>query len=73
MTATKDIDAVVSSQNLPTEFQRRSNTHRGDEPRIAAVLSGIIPVRVADEVISPSLLRLNLVVPASTVSLTLAR
>jgi hypothetical protein len=65
MTATKDIDVVVSTQALPSEFQRRSSARRSEEPKIAAMLSGIINHLRSDEVICPTLLRRNLIVPAS--------
>ncbi len=65
MTATRDIDVTVSSHNPPLEFRRPCGKVRIGEARIAAVLSGLITVRPIDEVICPSLLRRNLIVPSS--------
>ena len=65
MTATRDIDVTVSSHSTPLEFRRPCGRERSGEARIAAVLSGLITVRPVDEVICPSLLRRNLVVPSS--------
>ena len=65
MTATKDIDTLLSSQDLPMELARAISTnHQSDEPRIATMLSGMFVARQDDEVICPLMLRRNLLVPA---------
>jgi hypothetical protein len=65
MTATKDIDSILPSQDLPEEFLHRpSSAHPSEEPRVTSMLSGMIAVRHHDDVICPLMLRRHLVVPA---------
>ena len=65
MTATKDIDTLLSSQDLPIELARlASSSHPRDEPRVASMLSGVFTARQQDDVICPMMLRRNLLVPA---------
>lgn len=64
MPATKDIDTILSSQDLPMELVRlASSHHQSDEPRVASMLSGMVAARHQDEVICPLMLRRNLIVP----------
>jgi hypothetical protein len=65
MSATKDVDTLLPSQDLPLEFLRlASNSHPGEEPKVAGMLSGMVAARQTDEVICPLMLRRNLIVPA---------
>ncbi|MET0531461.1 MAG: hypothetical protein ABW003_24540 [Microvirga sp.] len=65
MTATNDVDTILSSQDLPVELWRLSSSlHPGDEPKVASMLSGMTALRHEDEVICPLMLRRNLVIPA---------
>jgi hypothetical protein len=65
MTATKDVETILSSQDLPAELQRlASSSHQGDELGVASMLSGMVAARQGDEVICPLMLRRNLIVPA---------
>jgi hypothetical protein len=65
MAAIKDIDTILSSQDLPEELMRcGSSSHQGDEPEVASMLSGMIAARRQDDVICPLMLRRHLIVPA---------
>jgi len=65
MTATQEIDTILSGQDLPMEFLRLpSSSHPGAEPRVASMLSGMIAARHQDEVICPLMLRRDLLIPA---------
>jgi len=64
MRPTSDIDTIFSGQDLPLELTRPSSARDAEEGNIASVLSGLTCARQDDEVISPSLLRRNLVIPA---------
>ncbi len=64
MISTKELDEVLSSQELPLELRRAWTVHRSEEPRPGLMLSGIADNKDQDEVIPPHLARQNLVVPA---------
>ncbi|HEX2136328.1 MAG TPA: hypothetical protein VHG30_10550 [Microvirga sp.] len=65
MTATKDLDTLLSSLDLPIELARlASSSQPRDEPRVASMLSGVFAARPQDDVICPMMLRRNLLVPA---------
>lgn len=65
MTATRDVETILTSRSLPMEFLRTvSSSHEGPEPKVASMLSGMITAQQQDEVICPLMLRRNLVVPA---------
>lgn len=65
MTATKDVDMVLSNQDLPPEFIRlASSHHEREEPEVATMLSGVKSERRPDGVICRLMLRRNLLVPA---------
>jgi len=64
MIPTKELDDVLLSQDLPLELRRAWTVHRSEDQRPSLMLTGIVDHREQDEVISPYLLRQNLVVPA---------
>jgi hypothetical protein len=65
MTTTKDIETLISDQDLPVELLHLStSTHQSEEPYVAGMLSGMVVARQHDEVICPLMLRRNLVIPA---------
>jgi hypothetical protein len=65
MPATRDIDTILASQDLPMELMRLASSHHpSDEPQVARMVSGMVAARHQDEVICPLMLRRNLVVPA---------
>lgn len=71
MTATKEFDTLLASQGLPMELLRLpTSSHRGEEPRVASLLSGMIAARQPDEVICPLMLQRNLVIPAHQGAIT---
>lgn len=70
MTATREIDTIFASDDLPLELRRLSTSHQAEETKIGSMLSGVIAARHQDEVICPYMLRLNLVVPAHQGALT---
>jgi len=71
MTATKDIETLCASQDLPMELARLiSSTHERDEPQVASMVSGVVAARQQDDVICPLMLRRNLLVPAHHGSVT---
>lgn len=63
MTSTNELDTLSSSHDLPPELKRQSDARQADLSEIAAMVSGIVPNRQQNEVIPPSLLCRNLVVP----------
>ncbi|MCB8820170.1 hypothetical protein [Microvirga rosea] len=70
MTATNELDAILSQEMVPDEFCRlASSAPPRDKPLVASVLSGIVPVRQQDGVLCPLMLRRHLVVPSSLSSL----
>ncbi|QFU15917.1 hypothetical protein [Microvirga thermotolerans] len=69
MTATNELDAVLAQEMVPDEFCRlASSTPPREKPLVAALLSGIVPVRQQDGVVCPLMLRRHLVVPSSRAS-----
>lgn len=65
MTATNELDAILSKEDLPDEFCRlASSSPPSDKPSVASMLSGIVPSGEQDEVMCPLLLRRHLIVPA---------
>jgi hypothetical protein len=65
MTATNELDAVFSQEELPDEFSRlASSSPERDRPSVASMLSGIVPASQQDEVTCPLMLKRHLVVPA---------
>jgi hypothetical protein len=71
MTATKDIETLCATQDLPMELARLiSSTHERDEPRVASMVSGVVAARQEDDVICPLMLRRNQLIPAHDGSVT---
>ena len=64
MTPTKDFDDVLFTHDLPLELRRGWTVHRTEDRRPNLLLTGVIGPEEQDDVISPYLLRQNLVVPA---------
>ncbi|MBF9231963.1 hypothetical protein [Microvirga alba] len=65
MTATNELDAILSQEELPDEFCRlASSAASRDKPSVASMLSGIVPTSEQDEVMCPLLLRRHLIIPA---------
>ena len=63
MTPTKERDDGLLSQDLPLELRRAWTVHRSDDHR-GLMLTGVVGNAEQDDVISPYLLRQNLVIPA---------
>ena len=63
MTPAKEFNDVLQSQYLPLELRRAWTVHRSQDHRADRMLTGIID-NEQDEVISPHLLRQNLLVTA---------
>ena len=64
MTPTKEFDDVLQSHDLPPELRRAWTVHRSEDHCPNLMLTGVVGYKDRDEVISPYLLRQNLVVPA---------
>ena len=64
MTPTKELDDVLLSHDLPLELRRAWTVHRSEDHRPNLMLTGVVGNEERDDVISPYLLRQNLVVPA---------
>ncbi len=66
MTATNELDAVLSREELPDEFCRlASSSPPRDKPSVASLLSGIVPgCEPHDDAVCPLMLRRHLVIPA---------
>lgn len=65
MTATNELDAIFSQEELPDEFSRlASSSPERDRPSVASMLSGIVPASQEDGVTCPLMLKRHLVVPA---------
>jgi hypothetical protein len=64
MIPTKATDLELSSQDLPLELRRAWTVHRSEDPHHDLVLTGVVPEKEQDGVISPYLLHQNLVVAA---------
>jgi hypothetical protein len=64
MTPAKELDDVLLSRDLPLELRRAWTVHRSEDSRPNLMLTGVVDYKERDEVISPYLLRQNLVVPA---------
>ena len=64
MIPSKATNPDLSSQDLPLELRRAWTVHRREDLHPGLMLTGIVTEREQDEVISPYLLRQNLVVPA---------
>ena len=63
MAATKDVDTVLSSHDLPLEFRHQSSAHEGEERKVVFRLSGVIAGRQLDEVICPNLVGETSIIP----------
>ena len=64
MTPTKELDDVRLTHDLPLELRRAWTVHRSEDLSFDLMLTGVVGQKERDEVISPYLLRQNLVVPA---------
>ncbi|MCB5176392.1 MULTISPECIES: hypothetical protein [Microvirga] len=66
MTATNEVDAILSREELPDEFCRlASSSAPGEKPSIASMLSGVVAAcEQHDDAICPLLLRRHLIIPA---------
>jgi hypothetical protein len=64
MTPTKEADDILASRALPLELRRGWTVHRSEHSRGDLMLSGIVGSKDGDEVISPYLMRQNLVLAA---------
>jgi hypothetical protein len=64
MIPTKELDDALRSHDLPPELRRAWTVHRSEDHRSNLMLTGVVGYEEQDEVISPYLLRQNLVVPA---------
>ncbi len=64
MTPTKELEDVLLSNELPLELRRGWTVHRSEDPHSNMMLTGVVGYKERDEVISPYLVRQNLVVPA---------
>jgi hypothetical protein len=53
MAATKAVETVLSSLNLPLELRHRSSARESEERKVVSRLSGVITARQPDEVICP--------------------
>ena len=60
----KEIDDVLLSHDLPLELRRAWTMYRSEDHRPNLMLTGVVAYEEQDELISPYLLRQNLVVPA---------
>ena len=63
MIPTKELDEVLLSHDLPLELRRAWTVHRSEGQHPNLMLTGVVN-KEQDEVISPHLLRENLVVQA---------
>ena len=64
MTPTKELDDVRFTHDLPLELRRAWTVHRTEDSSFDLMLTGVVGQEERDEVISPYLVRQNLVVPA---------
>ena len=64
MTSSKERDDVRFTHDLPLELRRAWTVHRTETSSPDLMLTGVVEDKEQDEVISPYLLRQNLVVPA---------
>jgi hypothetical protein len=66
MTATNELDAILSREDLPDEFCRlASSSPPRDKPSVASLLSGIVPAcEQQDDAMCPLMLRRHLIIPA---------
>ena len=64
MIPTKVMDCDPASHDLPLELRRAWTLHRSEDVHQGQMLTGVVSDKEQDEVISPYLLRQNLVVPA---------
>jgi hypothetical protein len=64
MIPAKEIDDARFAHDLPLELRRAWTVHRTEASSPDLMLSGIVGEKERDELISPYLLRQNLVVPA---------
>ena len=60
----KELDDARFAHDLPLELRRAWTVHRTDASNPDLMLTGVVGQEEQDEVISPYLLRQNLVVPA---------
>lgn len=64
MIPTTPTDYDISSHDLPLELRRAWTVHRSEDLHPGPMLTGIVAAKEQDEVISPYLLRQNLVIAA---------
>jgi hypothetical protein len=64
MTPTKELDDVRSTHRLPLELRRAWTVHQREDTSFDRMLTGVVDHKEQDEVISPYLLRQNLVITA---------
>ena len=64
MPSTNELDDVLLTHDLPLELRRAWTVHRSEDLRHQVMLTGVIGNKDQDDVISPYLVRQNLVVPA---------
>ena len=64
MIPTKALDSDLSSHDLPLELRRAWTVHRSEDLHHGMMLTGVVADKEQDGVISPYLLRQNLVAPA---------
>jgi hypothetical protein len=66
MTATNELDAILSREELPDEFCRlASSSPPREKPIVASMLSGLVPAsEQQDDAVCPLMLRRHLVIPA---------
>ena len=64
MTATNELDAILSQEDMPDEFSRlASSSPPGNYYSGASLVSGLVPNRQEDGVMCPLMLRRRLIVP----------
>jgi hypothetical protein len=64
MSSIRDMDGLISGQELPLELRHQSSAHHGEETRVASRVSGLVAARHQDDVICPYLVRRNLLIPS---------
>ena len=64
MPSTNELDDVLYTHDLPLELRRAWTVHRSEDLRHQVMLTGVVGNKEQDDVISPYLVRQNLVVPA---------
>jgi hypothetical protein len=64
MTPIKEIDDVRFTHDLPLELRRAWTVHQREDASFDLMFTGVVGQKEQDEVISPYLLRQNLVIAA---------